>query len=376
MKIIIASDSYKGSLSSLEVAQSIKKGVLDVFADSTFEIIAMADGGEGSVEAIISSVGGQYIDVACVNALNEPITSRYGILENGHAIIEMASASGLPLVKEKKILEANTYGTGLLIKDALDHHCSTIYLGIGGSATNDGGIGMANALGVRFLDEINQELTCQAKNLQHIQTIDLSHLDPRIKDTTIIVMCDVTNPLCGPTGASAIYGPQKGANQKDIAFLDQGLHHLAAICQKQGLGDLKDVPGAGAAGGLGFGLMAFCQGKLQSGIETVLEIAHFENKLKDCDLVITGEGRIDNQSIYGKVPTGVAKIAQKYNIPTVAIVGSIGEQVDKVYQYIQTIESCVDYPCQLEEALKNASINVYHASVRLMKAIQLGMSLR
>lgn len=372
MKIMIASDSYKGSLSSLEVAENIKKGVLEVFPNCQFVTLAMADGGEGTVEAIVDSLNGKYQKIKCLNALNEEIIAHYGIFNHDQAIIEMASASGLPLVKEKRIMDANTYGTGQLILDALNHGCRTIYLGIGGSATNDGGIGMAHALGMKFYDKDHQELKPIAKNLPYIVSIDNTSLDSRIKDTKIIVMCDVTNPLCGPTGASAIYGPQKGATKDDIIYLDNGLQNLVDVCVKNGYDNYQNEKGAGAAGGLGFGLMTFLNASLQSGIDTVLDIVHFDELVKDCHLVITGEGRIDNQSIYGKVPTGVSIAAKKHHIPTLAIVGSIGQNVEKVYDYIETIESCVDHPCTLDEALKNAGDNVYHASIRVMKAIQLG----
>ena len=375
MKIMIASDSYKGSLSSLEVADYIKKGVLEVYPHCQFVTLTMADGGEGTVEAIVDSLKGEYQKVKCLNALNEEIVAHYGIFNHDCAIIEMASASGLPLVKEKKIMEANTYGTGQLILDALDKGCHTIYLGIGGSATNDGGIGMASALGIKFYDKNHQELKAIARNLPYIASLDNKHLDKRLKDTKIIVMCDVTNPLCGPAGASAIYGPQKGATKDDIIYLDNGLQNLVDVCIKTGYQNYQNEKGAGAAGGLGFGLMTFLNARLQSGIETVLDIVRFDDLIKDCDLVITGEGRIDNQSIYGKVPTGVSIAAKKHHIPTIAIVGCIGQDVEKVYDYIETIESCVDHPCSLDEALKNAGENVYRASMRVMKAIHLGTKL-
>lgn len=375
MKIMIASDSYKGSLSSLEVANNIKKGVLEVFPDSECQLLAMADGGEGTVEALMDSLNGTYQKIECYNPLYEHVQASYGIFHDDCAIIEMASASGLPLVKEKKIREANTFGTGQLILDALNKGCRTIYIGIGGSATNDGGIGMANALGIRFYDHNHHELKPIPQNLPYIDSIDCTHLDSRIQDTKIIVMCDVDNPLCGINGASYIYGPQKGANQDDITYLDNGLQNLVAACQKAHLQNYANIPGSGAAGGLGFGLMTFLNAKLQSGIQTVLDIVHFDDLVKDCQLVITGEGRIDHQSVYGKVPAGVALTAQKYHIPTVAIVGSIGEDLGKIYDYIATIESSVVYPCSLQDALKNAGENVYQASIRLMKAIQIGQKI-
>ena len=372
MKIMIASDSYKGSLSSLEVAQNIQKGVLEVFPDSEFEVLAMADGGEGTVEALMDSLHGTYQQIECMNPLYEKINATYGVFHDNCAIIEMASASGLPLVKEKKIRQANTFGTGQLILDALNKGCRTIYIGIGGSATNDGGIGMAHALGVRFYDSQHQLLSPIPQNLPLIDTIDSSSLDARIQDTQIIVMCDVDNPLCGKKGASYIYGPQKGATQEDILFLDHGLQNLADVCQQTGYQNFQNVAGAGAAGVLGFGLMTFLNAKLQNGIKTILDIVHFDERIQGCQLVITGEGRIDHQSIYGKVPTGVALAAKKHHIPTIAIVGSIGENLGQIYDYIDTIESSVDHPCSLEDALKNAGDHVYQASIRMMKAIQLG----
>ena len=352
MKIIIASDSYKGSLSSLEVAKHIQVGAKKVFQDATFETIAMADGGEGTVDAMISSIGGEIKTVTVKDPLQRDIQASFGILKDSSAIIEMAAASGLPLVgQDKDIYKASTYGTGQLIQAALDNGCRTIYIGIGGSATNDGGIGMAKALGVQFLDQNNQEIPCDAYSLSKIYSIDMTQLDSRLKDTNIIVMCDVDNPLCGEKGASAIYGPQKGATLEQVQYLDQGLDNLASVCMKTGLKNAKNVPGAGAAGGLGFGLMTFLNATLAAGIDVVLKANHFEEKLNDASLVITGEGRIDYQSIHGKVPTGVGQFAKKKNIPTIAIVGCIGKDATLVYDYgVDTIESCVYAPCQLEEA--------------------------
>ena len=375
MKILIASDSYKGSLSSLEVSKYIQKGFKEVFEDISFKTLSMADGGEGTVQAIVESLNGKYISIACHNALNEEIEASYGLIDN-FAIIEMASASGLPLVKEKRIREANTIGTGELIEDALNRGCRQIYLGIGGSATNDGGLGLAHYLGIRFLDKNNKALEPIPANLPFIKKIDSTNLDPRIKETKIIVMCDVSNPLCGKDGASAIYGPQKGATKEDIIFLDQGLLHLVDICLQEGYEDYSLFPGSGAAGGLGFGLMTFLKAHLQSGIETVLDIVDFDNVIKDCDLGISGEGRIDHQSMYGKVPTGVAKRAKKQGIETVCIVGSIGSSVGDIYDFITTIESCVDHCCDIDEALENAKVNVYKAAFRLARSIQLGQKMR
>lgn len=375
MKIMIASDSYKGSLSSKEVAHYIKKGILDVFPHCQVDQIMIGDGGEGTAFSIIEQTGGRLITINTYNALNQPIKATYGLLKKDCAIIDMASASGLTLVKENNVLKANTYGTGLLIKDALNQGCKTIYLGIGGSATNDGGIGMAHALGIRFLDCHQEELEPIPLNLPLIETIDMENFDQRVFNTQFIIMCDVSNPLCGPQGASAIFGPQKGAKCQDIKFLDQGLQHLANVVKKTFHQNYQDLPGAGAAGGLGFGLVAFCHGQLHSGIETILKILDFEDKIKDCDLVITGEGCLDYQSIYGKVPIGVASIAKKLNIPTIAIAGSIGEEIEPVYQYLDAIESSVVRPGSLSEAINQASNNVYQATIRIMKSMSLGMTL-
>lgn len=378
MKIIIACDSFKGSLSSYQVAEHIKKSAIKVFPNCKFEVIIMADGGEGTVNAMISSIGGHIETVNVMNPLHEDIKADYGILKDNSAIIEMAAASGLPLVeKNKDIYRASTYGTGQLIKAALDYGCHSIYIGIGGSATNDGGIGMANAVGVKFLDKNRNEVPNEAYSLPLIEYIDISHLDPRIHDTKIIVMCDVDNPLCGKDGASAVYGPQKGATPEKVIYLDKGLEKFASVCKKTGLKDAKDIPGAGAAGGLGFGLMTFLNAQLLPGIDVVLEANHFKDKLENIDLVITGEGRIDYQSIHGKVPTGVAKIGKQKNKPVIAIVGCIGENASLVYNYgIDSMESCVYTPCTLEEALNHAGENVENATERILRSIQIGTNMK
>lgn len=376
MKILIACDSFKGSLSSLEVASHIKKAGLKVFSDAQFDTIEMADGGEGTVQAMLNNIGGQEITVKVFNPHYQEVEALFGILNNNVAIIEMASASGLPLVKkDNDIYKASTYGTGQLIKSALDYGCKEIYIGIGGSATNDAGIGMAKALGVKFLDKDGHIIKDEAYSLPLIHSIDMSSIDARIHDTAITVMCDVDNPLCGYNGASYVYGPQKGASHTQIEYLDTGLRHLVEICQKSGLKDDSEVPGSGAAGGLGFGLMTFLNAHIEPGIDIILKASSFIEKLENTDLVITGEGRIDNQSIHGKVPIGVAKLAKQKNIPVIAIVGSIGKDIDQVYNYIDTIESCIDAPCTLEEALTNARENIENATKRVLNALKIGKNL-
>lgn len=378
LNILIASDSYKGSLNTMEVAERISKGVLNVIEDVNLMQIPVADGGEGTVDAMVDCLGGQieYCDV--VGPMGNTIHAKYGILKDGKAVIEMAAASGLPLIKEgeRNVMQATTYGTGQLIKAALDKGCKKIYIGIGGSATNDGGVGMAQALGGSFLDVNNQEVSFGGGVLKSVFHIDLSNMDKRLKDTELIVMSDVSNPVCGPTGAAAIYGPQKGATAQQIKILDEGLMNLANVIKKDLHSDIIKMEGGGAAGGLGMGLVAFTGAKLVSGIEAILQAAEFDEKLKWADLVITGEGRIDGQSINGKVPMGIAKRASIYGVPVIAIVGSIGANAEVVYQYyIETMESCVIAPCTIEDAIKNADRNLINATERVMRSITLGMKL-
>lgn len=377
MNIIIASDSFKGSLTTSEVAHHIKEGVLRVYPNARFDVIPMADGGEGTVEAMIHNLGGhiEYVDVC--GPLQDNVKAHIGILDNGKAIIEMAAASGLPLVKEKDVMNSTTYGTGQLIKKALDMNCKHIYIGIGGSATNDGGVGMAQALGVSFKNKDGKEITLGAKEISEITQIDMTNLDPRIHDIEITIMSDVNNPLCGSNGASAVYGPQKGASIKQIEILDKSLSHLADECVKAGFNDVRDLPGAGAAGGLGFALVTFLNANMHSGIDSILDAANFNKKLEYADLVITGEGRIDEQSIMGKVPSGIAKYATKQDVPVAAVVGCIGKNARIVYQHgISAIESCVYAPSTLEEAMQNTAENVEDAAERMMRMIAIGIAMK
>lgn len=376
MNIIIASDSFKGSLTTSEVAHHIKEGVMRVYPNAHFEVIPMADGGEGTVEAMISNLGGHIEYVNVCGPLQNKVKAYIGILNDGKAIIEMAAASGLPLVKDKDIMNSTTYGTGQLIKKALDMNCKHIYIGIGGSATNDGGVGMAQALGVSFKNKEGNEIALGAKEIADITHIDMSNLDPRIHDIEITIMSDVNNPLCGKQGASTVFGPQKGASNKQIEILDSSLSHLADECVKAGFNDVRNLAGAGAAGGLGFALVTFLNANMHSGIESVLEAANFTNKLDWADLVITGEGRIDEQSIMGKVPSGIAKYATKKDVPVAAVVGCIGKNARIVYEHgISAIESCIYAPSTLEEAMKNAAENVEDAAERLMRMIAIGIAM-
>ncbi len=329
MKIVIAPDSFKGSLTAVEVSDAIDAGIKSAISTAYTVKVPMADGGEGTVECLVNATGGKVLKESVIGPLGEDVEASYGILGDGStAVIEMAAASGLPLVPEEKRnpMITTTYGTGQLIKAALDHGCKKIIIGIGGSATNDGGAGMAQALGVRLIDDKGEEIGFGGAELKRIAKIDISSLDKRVYATEILVASDVKNPLCGPNGASAVYGPQKGATPQMVKELDKALAHFAEIIKRDLGKDVKDIPGAGAAGGLGAGLIAFLDAKLRPGIELVMESVGFEDIVKDAFLVITGEGKIDRQTVYGKVPVGVAKISKKYNIPVLAVAAVLEEE--------------------------------------------------
>ena len=322
MKILVAPDSFKGCLTALEVAKNIERGILNVIEDADITKIPMADGGEGTVQCLVNATQGKIYQKEVIGPLGEQVISSFGILgDQNAAAIEMASASGLPLVppEKKNPLITTTFGTGQLIKAALDHGCSTMIIGIGGSATNDGGAGMVQALGAYLLDNNEKEIGFGGSQLAKLNRIDISNMDERISKTKILVASDVQNPLCGPTGASRIYGPQKGATEEMIVTLDNALSHFADIIKRDLGKDIKNIPGAGAAGGLGAGLMAFLDAELKPGIDIVINTVRLEEILRDADLVITGEGEINGSTIYGKTPIGVARVAKKYQIPVVSV---------------------------------------------------------
>ncbi|WP_422447296.1 glycerate kinase [Thermoanaerobacterium sp. DL9XJH110] len=378
MKVVIAPDSFKESLTSKEVANAIERGIRKILKNVEIVKIPMADGGEGTVETLISVVGGKIIETKVIGPLGEEVNSFFGILDDGKtAIIEVANASGLALVPPEKRnpLITTSYGTGQMIKKALDLGCDKIIIGLGGSATNDGGVGMAQALGIKFLDEKGEEIGFGGGQLNRIIRIDMSNLDKRIKTTKIEVACDVSNPLCGPNGASCIYGPQKGADIKMIEILDKNLEHLANVI-KDNLGiDIIDFPGAGAAGGLGAGLVAFLNAELKRGIDIIIDVTQFEKYIKDASLLITGEGRIDKQILNGKTIYGISKIAKKHGIPVVAIVGSIHDDAYELFDegIIDGIECIIEKPMSLEEAFKKADIFVERAAERVMRIILINM---
>lgn len=374
MKIVIAPDSYKGSLSALEVANNIEKGIRRIFNNLTIEKIPMADGGEGTVQSLVDSTNGKIVNVIVKGPLGKDVTAFYGILGDAKtAIIEMAAASGLPLIpkEEKNPLITTSYGTGQLIKDALDKDCKNIIIGLGGSATNDGGVGAAKALGVKFLDKEGNNIGEGGGAVDKLNSIDISNIDPRIKDCNITAACDVDNPLCGPKGASHVFGPQKGADSSMIEFLDKNLSHYAEIIKRDLSIDIINTPGSGAAGGLGAGIMAFLNASMKRGIDIVIELTDLEQKIKDADLVFTGEGMIDFQTAFGKAPFGVAKIAKKYDIPVIAIAGGIGKDAETLYSKgFDSIFSIVDGPMTLDNAIENSSILIERTAERIARVFK------
>ena len=379
MRVVVASDSYKGSLTSLKVGEAVTEGVKRVFPEAIVRIIPIADGGEGTVQALIYSGGGEYLQRMVTSPLGDKIEAFMGMLPDRTAVIEMAAASGLPLVPldKRNPLITTTRGTGELIKYALDEGARRILIGIGGSATNDGGAGMAQALGVKLLDSQGKELPDGGASLIDLHRIDTTGIDPRLNDVEITVICDVDNPLCGQRGASAVYGPQKGATPEMVSFLDKGLTHYAKVIEQQLGISILDIPGAGAAGGLGGGLLAFTEAELKSGTEAILNTIRFDEILTEYDIVITGEGRIDAQSAYGKVPKGVGLRAQEQGKPVVAIVGSIGEGAELLYEHgIAAIVPIPDKPMHLNEAVKDAYGLVANTAERTFRLLRLGKDIR
>jgi glycerate kinase len=333
-KIVIAPDSFKGTMSSIEICNIVEQGIKKVRNDLEVVKIPIADGGEGTVDSFLAAAGGSKVHLKVKDPFMREIDSFYGILPDQRtAVIEMAAASGLPLVEnEKNPCLTSTYGTGQLIRDALDKGCNKIIIGIGGSATNDGGVGMAAALGVGFLNHHNESISLNGQGLEDLVRIDLSGRDRRLEQCEILVACDVNNPLYGQNGAAYVFAPQKGADEAMVSYLDRNLHHYAEILRHD-LGLLvQDIPGAGAAGGLGAGLVAFASAELKPGIEIMLDCVGFDQLISDAALVLTGEGKIDGQSLGGKVPVGIGKRAKRHNVPVIAIVGDVGENLDPIYE--------------------------------------------
>ncbi|KAA6097850.1 MULTISPECIES: glycerate kinase [Pantoea] len=379
MKIVIAPDSYKESLSALEVATAIEAGFREIFPAADYVKIPVADGGEGTVEAMVAATQGNIVRLTVTGPLGEPVDAFYGLSGDARtAFIEMAAASGLELVPaaQRDPLITTSYGTGELIKNALDRGVDHIIIGIGGSATNDGGAGMVQALGARLLDSDGSGIGYGGGALPQLAKIEIADLDPRLLQCRIEVACDVTNPLIGEEGASAIFGPQKGATPQLVQQLDAALGHYAAIIQRDLDIDVLHIAGGGAAGGMGAALHAFCHAELRRGIEIVTEALGLAQQVRDADLVITGEGRIDSQSVNGKVPVGVAQVAKQFNKPVIGIAGSLTADVGVVHQHgIDAVYSVLSGICSLEEALANAAQNVRLTARNVAATIKVGQGL-
>ncbi len=377
MKILIAPNSFKNSASATEVSQFLREGILEIIPDADIETLPLADGGQGTVETLTTVTGGRIIHTKVYDPLMREIASFFGVTGNSEtAVIEMAAASGIELLNETELdpMRASTMGTGQLIRAALDEGCKKIILGIGGSATNDGGMGMACALGVRFLDKKHHDVPQGGGTLDRIEFIDISGIDPRLSSTEISVACDVSNPLTGPDGASEVYGPQKGADKEAVKKLDKNLAHFASKIRKQLNIDIETVPGAGAAGGLGAGLMAFCGAVLGNGFDIISGLTLLEAKIKSSDLVITGEGKIDAQTLFGKTVAGVATAAKKHGKPVVAVAGIITPDAEAMYgEGIDFMLCILKGPVSLGEAVRSSSSLLRTAGkdiARMIKTIE------
>lgn len=332
-KVVLIPDSFKGTMSSTEICEIMSRVIRNYFPHAEIISVPVADGGEGSVDAFLAAVGGKKVRLNVKGPYLEEIESFYGILPDNTAVIEMAAAAGLPIVGNNKHAEkTTTYGVGQLIEHAAKAGCKRIIVGLGGSCTNDGGVGAAAALGVRFYDAMGNAFTPVGETLGNIASVDVSQLNSALSGIELITMCDIDNPLCGPQGASVVFAPQKGANEATVQMLDENLSHLADIVERDLNIDIRNIAGAGAAGGMGGGMVAFLNSRLQMGIETVLDTVGFDSMLEGTDLVITGEGKIDSQSLHGKVVIGVAHRTKKAGIPLIAIVGDIGDNIEKVYE--------------------------------------------
>lgn len=377
MKIVIAPQGFKGNLTALEVARAIETGLKRAGHEVTTLIVPMADGGEGTVRALVDARGGRLVAVEVTDPMGERVTAHWGLLGDGvTAVIEMAAASGLGLVPAAKRnpLVATTYGTGELIRDALDRGCRKFIIGIGGSATNDGGAGMAQALGAKLLDGRGRSLAWGGAALAELARIDIGGLDPRLAESDILLASDVTNPLCGPQGASYVYGPQKGATEEMVVRLDAALAHYADVIRRDLKIDVRDVPGAGAAGGLGAGLIVFLGARPRPGVDIVIEASGLGEQLRDAALVFTGEGRLDDQTACGKTPVGVARKAKELGLPVIALAASIGRGYQAVYeQGIDSVFSIAPGPITLSQSEKSAAQLISDVAERAFRLFLCGM---
>ncbi|MBV8384510.1 MAG: glycerate kinase, partial [Planctomycetaceae bacterium] len=376
MRVVVAPDKFKGSLSAPEAARAMARGVAAAVPAAAIDVVPMADGGEGTVEALVAATSGTSREAVVAGPLGEPVRARFGMLGDGHtAVLEMAAASGLALVPRDRRdpSRTSTRGTGELLLAAVEAGARRVVVGIGGSATNDGGAGLGQALGYRLLDAEGREIGPGGGALDRLAAIDASGRDPRLEGVEVAVACDVDNPLCGPRGASAVYGPQKGADPAMVAALDRNLDHLARVLERDLGVSVRDLPGAGAAGGLGAGLVAFASGRLEPGIALVIRAVGLADRLRDADLCLTGEGALDASSAFGKTPIGVARLARSLGCPTIALAGTVGEGAAAVLeQGIDAFFSICPGPITLDDALARGATLLEHASAQATRAFLAG----
>ena len=372
---LLAPDSFKESMTAEQACAAMQRGIVKALPDAQFIYVPMADGGEGTVDALVAARNGRKVELDVSGPfIQQKVQSYFGLIENDQtAVIEMALANGIHLIEssQRNPLLTSTLGTGEIIKAALELGVSKIIIGLGGSVTNDAGAGMAQALGVKFLDENGQAVQVGGGQLDQIQSIDLSQLDPRLKSTEIVIASDVNNPLCGENGASHVFAPQKGATSEMVEVLDQNLSHFANLVKQQLNLDIAHVQGTGAAGGLGFGLMAFAGATIRSGVEIVIEETGLSEKIAQADYVFTGEGGIDFQTKFGKTPFGVAQVAKRFNKPVIAFAGYVGKGIEELYdEGFTAIFGIVDGACDLQTALKNGEKNLERCCVNVVKVLK------
>ncbi|MGB6896161.1 MAG: glycerate kinase [Dehalococcoidia bacterium] len=378
LRVLIAPQEFKGSLSARAAARAMAQGLRRALPDALLDILPVADGGPGTVEALVEAASGDLREITAQDPLGRPVQAAWGLLPDGTAVIEMAAASGLSLLTaaERDPRRASTYGTGQLIRAALDTGCQRIIVGVGGSATNDGGAGAAQALGARLLDAQNKELPPGGAALARLARIDASSLDQRLADCQVLVATDVTNPLCGAEGASMVYGPQKGADPELARQLDAALAHYARVLQRNLGVDVAERPGAGAAGGLAAGLVAFAGAEIRSGFELVAEAVGLRERLREADLALTGEGRLDLQTGYGKTTAGVAGLAREAGVPVIALVGGLAEGYDVSASPFHAVLAITSGPISLEEAQARAADLVAAAAEQVGRLVRVGQQLR
>ncbi|MXY20289.1 MAG: glycerate kinase [Dehalococcoidia bacterium] len=376
MKIVIAPQAFKGSISALDAAEAMRKGIVAVFPDADAVLVPVADGGDGTLETLVEGSGGEIREATVTGPLGERRAAQWGAMGDGvTAVIEMARTSGLALVPldRRDPLNATTYGLGEIVQYALDDGFRRFIMGIGGSATNDAGAGMAQALGVRLLDAAGDELPHGGAALTNLSRIDMAGIDPRVTESSFLVACDVSNPLTGPEGASAIYGPQKGATPEMVQTLDSALLHFSEIVQHDIGADVNDLQGAGAAGGLGGGMVAFLDAELRAGVDIVLDTVALDTALEGADLVLTGEGALDYQTVYSKAPIGVAERAKRFGIPVIAIAGTLGDRYRLVHEHgIDAAVAITNAPMNLEEASSRAAELIADAAEQAARMMKVG----